>query len=248
MIKTIYANGCSWTVGHGLHEDPALKGILKSQVSEYSWPKTLSTLMGCDHINNAEGAGSNERILRTTIDFVMNYPKDKYDELLIVIGWSTIERREAYLEHEGISGWFRFNATQPFSSHHALFSRGLRKEIDAHQKNHVALMHNGYADLTAYFQQVYLLKNLLENLGIKFIFFNSMPWVWGIRPDVEAQFKTHLQETDSPQTKGMAEQYSFFKYCQETDKPFSTCLHPLYDAHNEWAHILRARIKEVYGE
>ena len=58
-----------------------------------SWGKKLSTLLKMAFFCDAESASSNDRIIRTTKEWITNYTQD-YSNLFVVIGWSTWEREE----------------------------------------------------------------------------------------------------------------------------------------------------------
>src|SRR5574337_364244 len=113
MIDFLYANGCSWTHGNGLDTDPLFTKIPESPkktefVNKYRWPDRLASYIKCDLLNDGWGAGSNNRIIRTTCEFLQNYPKEKYKNLLVALAWTTIERNEIFLDLEetNIKDWF----------------------------------------------------------------------------------------------------------------------------------------------
>ena len=58
-----------------------------------SWGKKLSTLLKMAFYCGAESAASNDRIIRTTKEYINNYTQD-VTNLFVVIGWSTWEREE----------------------------------------------------------------------------------------------------------------------------------------------------------
>jgi hypothetical protein len=58
-----------------------------------SWGKKLSTLLKMAFFCDAESAASNDRIIRTTKEYIDNYTQD-VSGLFVVIGWSTWEREE----------------------------------------------------------------------------------------------------------------------------------------------------------
>ena len=72
-----------------------------------SYGQRLADTLGYELVCQAESASSNDRILRTTIDYLNSNPKPS----LVVIGWSTWERKEyihngiAYQLSGGSAGW-----------------------------------------------------------------------------------------------------------------------------------------------
>ena len=81
-MKTLFVNGCSWTYGGGLDRpnrqnqfnfpyEPGTKEHLEYIHNEIVWPAHVKKLMNFDRcVNLAEGCGSNQRICRTTFDWV----------------------------------------------------------------------------------------------------------------------------------------------------------------------------------
>ena len=63
-----------------------------------SWPWHLSQHLKIPQlVNDALGGTSNYRILRRTLDYIQNY-KGNYNELLVVVAWTTYERKEIPIE------------------------------------------------------------------------------------------------------------------------------------------------------
>ena len=82
MIDYIYANGCSYVAGDGLESNPRKTAI-----------HFLAEELNCEYFNNAKGGGSNQRIVRTTINWLLEN-KDKWNDVLVLIGWTGILRYE----------------------------------------------------------------------------------------------------------------------------------------------------------
>jgi hypothetical protein len=73
----IVANGCSFTEGYYLDN------------TESAWPDQLGKLINHSVVNLSQGGGSNQRIFRTTIDYLTtNTPE------YLIIGWTDISRFE----------------------------------------------------------------------------------------------------------------------------------------------------------
>lgn len=88
----IYVNGCSYTSG-------TKYSISKSR---YAWPYRLGKLLGKEVFNRALEGGSNDRILRTTIQDVIEMNPE-----MVIIQWSGSERFETpvdnWLQHRPYS-------------------------------------------------------------------------------------------------------------------------------------------------
>jgi hypothetical protein len=142
MIDTLYVNGCSWSSGNELEEDPKFVayietlGLRKQDASDFfnwnlvdasgrlistydehynkfNWPGELQRILKIPNlVNHAIGASSNRRILRNTLEYVRSCTPRQLKKLLIVIGWTDSTRNELYVNNS----WQRFNLTQSFSS------------------------------------------------------------------------------------------------------------------------------------
>jgi hypothetical protein len=207
MIETLYTNGCSWTFGAELEQDPAFaeyitscgwhmqdptnelnwslvdnNGMIMStldlQYDLFNWPGCLKTISGAKTlINHGLGGGSNTRILRTTLDFIKQLKPSQYNKTLIVIGWTISERDEILINKT----WQRWNIVQPFSQtvdREVIKDEKYISALDRHQQDYASLVFDDYANILKYFNSVYMLSNTLNNLGIKHYFFNALPAWW----------------------------------------------------------------------
>lgn len=88
-MKTLLANGCSYTYGAGL--DETLR-------EEKVWPNQVKELLGYDRIINlAAGCGSNQRIVRTTIEWILSQPASILENTLAIIQFTNLHRYEYYV-------------------------------------------------------------------------------------------------------------------------------------------------------
>lgn len=97
MSKILFTNGCSWTYGGGLD------GIahIKVKLDKVVWPHHLKELMGFDEcVNLATGGGSNQRIFRTTLDWILKQDRKTLKNTVAVIQWTQRSRKEFYIPKE----------------------------------------------------------------------------------------------------------------------------------------------------
>ena len=93
-MKTLFTNGCSWTAGGSLHQLYTNEQLL----NEITWPNHLGKLLNVDRvINKSAGCGSNQRIFRTTFDWIISQPKDVLENTIAVIQWTEPSRYEYYI-------------------------------------------------------------------------------------------------------------------------------------------------------
>ncbi len=264
MIDYLYTNGCSWTAGHGIQDHWSLSHLTTEEawnfLSTYSWPTVLAKLLDVEHVNQAQGAGSNKRMVRTTIDWLHRYPREKYSSLLVVLGWTTVDRNEFYIkENEENQGWCMCNASQLISTYgYPLvpnFSKGFMNDVDDWHKSYLANIFNYQANYTYFFQEMWLMSNLLENLGIKYIFFNSLPWKTFWMPqwdniDVESIFATEIQALKKPQILSMREGDQSLnvmsEFVRERNLPMAKDHHTTIEGHAAWAGHLYKEYRTVY--
>ncbi|HEY5738000.1 MAG TPA: DUF6071 family protein [Nitrososphaeraceae archaeon] len=250
MSKILYANGCSWTFGNGISADPNFPHTGNYDMDftlghkRYSWPAVLATNLSYLCINDSLGSGSNKRIVRTTCNFLMNIPKNQYKDIIVVIGWTTIERNE--IHHYDTNKWIVFNARQQFSSTSSFNLSGeeyYKKMVDEYQKLYVTYVYSEVENLTNYVHQKYVLSNLLENLGIKYIFFDSLP------PSFIGEPKFNYEvEFEKIKNNNMITDISFMDFCNLNNIPVSSCVHPMIEGHKIWANKLYDKLFSLYGD
>jgi hypothetical protein len=112
----LYVNGCSHTaaaeaaVDHAFAEDDSRYHHLGRRAHPdnlaVSWCTHLARKLKFGLICDAESASSNDRIIRTTTDWINNNP-DQLKDVFIIIQWTTWEREEWY--HQGT--WYQVNAS-----------------------------------------------------------------------------------------------------------------------------------------
>ena len=118
-MPQLYVNGCSHTAAAEAavpycfaEDDPDLpNNWLLGRIPHpanlaVSWCSRLAHCLGMNLICDAESASSNQRILRTTRQFLSN-PTASEPPTVMIIQWSTWEREEWY--HQG--QWYQVNAS-----------------------------------------------------------------------------------------------------------------------------------------
>jgi len=94
----LFTNGCSWTYGGALELDGPEHDEERLSIT---WPAHLANKLNATYTNIAAGGGSNQRIVRTTIDWIYsnrykieNDPEFK--NIIAIIQWSEPSRYEYY--------------------------------------------------------------------------------------------------------------------------------------------------------
>lgn len=164
----LYVNGDSHTAGaeavnpHAFAEDDRnlvhLGRLPHPDNLAVSWGKKLSVLLKMSFFCDAESASSNDRIIRTTKEYINNYTQD-YSNLFVVIGWSTWEREEWLIDDV----YYQINASGADivpDSHVSKYKEYVSSVDWRHKTNHA------HADIVE-------LHEWLDGKNIKHIFFNG---------------------------------------------------------------------------
>jgi hypothetical protein len=165
----LYVNGDSHTAGaeaalpYGFAEDdpylyPPPDRRPHPDNLAVSWGARLAQALDTEWVCDAETAASNERILRTTTDWILDN-QDRWHETLMIIQWTTWEREEWWYRDV----WYQVNASGIDQVPEALQDRYRRfiLEVDWGQKQQY------------WHQRIWNLHQQLEKLQIRHVFFNG---------------------------------------------------------------------------
>ena len=136
---TLLTNGCSFTWGAELND------------RELRFGRLLSKKLDCNLVDLSENGSSNERILRTTFDYLNNSDVN-LNELIVVIGWSGISRTEYFT-----SGWVKMTPTMIGTNEVAT--------------NYYSYMQSEQQDNLKFYNQVLLLQLWLEKNNVRYFMF-----------------------------------------------------------------------------
>jgi Family of unknown function (DUF6071) len=175
----IFANGDSYSYGHGLSNigtEPRqwpLDHRDKIYALENSWPSQLAQLHNLDYVNLSKPGGSNDRIVRTTLQY---FTGNHLPDPLVIIGWTGVHRRELHIK-ESIVQHF---PNEPFSGYKTFTPSYNQVEMDL-PNTEVARWSRRFTQFgwdnleshVTFLQQVLLMQNYFDNRKIKYIFFLS---------------------------------------------------------------------------
>lgn len=150
-VPKIYFNGCSQV------ENGHLTLETKDWESQ-SWPYLIAQSLGAEYRNDAVSLGSNNRLLRTTIDAVLEYKPD-----IVVAGITDANRIELPIAN---GDRCRVNI------HHCNTDNGSTTE--QFQKYWYSKHHNNWLSFCNTLQTVYQLKVLQQAHGFKLYLFNTV--------------------------------------------------------------------------
>ena len=218
----------------------------------FNWAGCIAKELNINTIHNeAIGAGSNHRIIRTTLAYVKRLTPAQRTKTLVVIGWTDPNRNELYLDDKQTPPqWRKFNLTQQFST---MEWQNINPEfitrIDKFQELYAVDVHSYYASIAKFFEQSYMLAMTLENLGIKYYFFNTFPIFWGLHEPEHTntimKFRQEIQDYHRLNVHPVGETFiNCIGHNKELTLP-SDIHHPNVLGHALWASIILAPLKET---
>ena len=164
----LYVNGCShsaaaeaavphawacddgelWQCGNEPHPDNLA----------VSYGRHIADSLGAELICQASSGGSNDRVIRTTTEWIKNNP-DKLDDTFIILQWTTWEREEWF--HEGT--WYQVNASGIDT---------VPDELQQRYKNYVINVDWAVKTPQAH-DKIWKMHEYLKELGIRHLFFSG---------------------------------------------------------------------------
>jgi hypothetical protein len=222
-LKYLYANGESWTEGVKFDEET---GILQDQ----RWSKLLSDKLGLIEINESEGGGSNDRMVRTTIEWFDNNI-DKWDEVLVILGFIDPIRMEYWDEVD--NNWCQWNARD--MDNIILGNKKWWKKYVTLFLNDVSLHHNLK-------NQILLLTSFFDSNNIKYLMFFS--WGTGMIADSYPYSGFEIYKTIN--TKYIISE-TFKEYIENKigpKKALTKCDHASVEGHKIWTEKLCKELKD----
>lgn len=175
MKKIILCDGDSWTAGDIV--DPELFGDDLTKVNDprntpYRLSKVWPGMLDYETINKSEAGSSNDAIVRRTYRNVLNLLKEnKPEDLFVIIGWSSPERKDFYYQGKHTS-WETLYPAQ-FEQDFHFHDKVAEKELQTFYKIYLKYFWNQEEYLERYIQQNLSLHHFLLNKGIKHLFFDA---------------------------------------------------------------------------
>jgi hypothetical protein len=231
-MKHLFANGDSHTIG------TYTKDCEKTGIRELKRPfaKQLAEKIGLSYTNLAEAGGSNNRIIRTTIDAL---PSLDPAETFILIGWSSWNRTEWYWNNKwhamcGDPGY----STPEFAKIH--WQQNLDHGCNQYQNS--VSWHDQWAKSKEYEHAIWVFHHLLNNLGYKFLFFlacytNYFLW------ESENEITTKLPWLPNTWAHDPYEPTGFSNFCINRGHKYDEWWHFDEAAHSDYADYLTPYIK-----
>jgi len=174
-IKKIVVAGDSWTYGSEIR-DPTLP----KRVNDWDepndkyrlpriWPNKLGKMIGIDDVVNLSyPAGSNDRTVRHLMGWLTEYYlKDNKptDELFVVIGLTSPERKDFYYRSKRDNWWFTL---WPMWEH-----KYPQDDITNFSKLYIKNFYHSEEYTHRYINQIFYLQTVFKQYNIKYLFFQA---------------------------------------------------------------------------
>jgi hypothetical protein len=178
-MKTLLTNGCSWTWGGGF------ENLSDNDRLETVWPHHLMHLLEHDtNVNLSMGCGSNQRIVRTTLDWILKQDRETLDNTVAVIQWTEPSRYEYYsktTKPDLSNQWDWHNENDNWSLVKAgccIYPPGSRNyHIPIEELNDSQMRYRTYSDIEGLYNfitHMAALANIFESYKIKYYYWNAL--------------------------------------------------------------------------
>jgi len=174
-MKLMLCDGDSWTSGDIINPELELAGKEHPNVNDPSnddyrlpkvWPHKLGKLLNVETLNIAMAGSSNDAIVRRTMRKVKELLLDyKPEDLFVIIGWSSPERKDFYYTGE----WESWETIYPVQNYQLIPD----KDIDTFYKIYQEKFWNEPEYVERYMQQNLLLHYFLEEHDVRHLFFDA---------------------------------------------------------------------------
>lgn len=171
MKKIILCEGDSWTSGDIINPKLDVTWVNHPTNDSYRlpkvWPHKLGELLNIEVLNTANAGCSNDSIVRRVVENTLKL-LDKYkgEEIFVIVGWSSPERKDFYYKGEWNSWETLYPAqlTQDFS---------YDKDLQEFYRIYLEKFWNEEEYIERYIQHNLLIHHFLNSYGIKHIFFDA---------------------------------------------------------------------------
>ena len=236
-------NNANWALYNSTGE---MAGRHEDFYNKLNWAGHLKDHLNAKHlVNDAFGGGSNQRIVRTTLDYIKSLSRKDYAKTLIVIGWTNCGRDEIYFN----KAWQKLNNRQPFSHtfdyEQDSLSDAEKKKLDKIHDQYIAGLFDEHTKIKYYFDSSYMLSNTLKNLGIAHLFFNAIPvWFDADHQIGSSPWSIHFKDINlqNKNKNFLNIEDSFNIHVFDKKLPTGQWGHPAPTAHQSWARYIHNKI------
>lgn len=234
-IVLLYANGCSMTYGYELADHPVTHICLDDAYREaHAWPRRLAARLGAQQVvNDSIPGGSNDRILRTTIRWVLDFLASEGDaarlKLLVVVGWSDPMRREYFID----------GAWKQAIPYHNYPDQPSLDRLNAVYRD---VAWNDHESACRFVTQVLALQVFLQFHGIRFLFFDALKSCQETFAAARSEV-AHASAISARTYVNFSSSDGSMASVLSTATPHWKGRHPAEDGHEYWAGVLAEHLQ-----
>lgn len=227
-MKHLWTNGDSHTAGS--YSPGGVPRPFAQQVAEH---------FNFNYTNIALPGGSNQRIIRTTIEAL---PDLNPEDTFILIGWSSWERTEWYFNND----WHKICGDPGYEIPEFILPRW--QENNEYFQRH-------FIDRTAEQEiwrcskeqesAIYTFHKLLHNLGYKFLFFLGCEYPFFVQELDEGRVDNCLPWLPGTWAHNPYKETSFSHYSKDCGFVRDKAWHYGQDAHDAWAQVLIPQVNAL---
>jgi hypothetical protein len=198
-VKILYTNGCSFSQGDQHPYLPEQEDLTYSEppYDDNPWPNVIAEKFDLHLVNESKTGTSNFRIVRNTLDWFRNFKYDidrienllireakirertnppiinpiKYNKFKFLLDGEKIDMSQVFV----IIGWTSLDRWEYFDSDKIYWKNVTPNSEDSQSKKYYKYYHDEDAARLDYENQITLLGSFLKNIGVRFLFFNSLP-------------------------------------------------------------------------
>ena len=261
MKKIILCDGDSWTAGDIV--DPNIFGDKLEHVNHPDntkyrlprvWPGKLEKLIGIKTDNISIAGSSNDAIVRRTLRRVIELLETyQPEEIFVIIGWSSPERKDFYYKGK----WESWETLYPAQLEQVFPDMRLKKLYEIY----LDIFWNEEEYIERYIQQNLLLHHFLNSYNINHLFFDAFyEKEDGMFKDVDIEETFYnFHSLRNHKRNGTGNKYlideflklrerifkkeSFRKYIGFEDMKLWDGVHPSEEAHEKWAQELNRELR-----
>jgi lysophospholipase L1-like esterase len=233
-MKVLFANGCSMTYGSELCEAVSGRELSGAEREAAAWPGRLGHYLGAEEVVNCgEPSGSNDRIVRTTITWLLerfSRSGTKPEHIFVAIGWTSPMRREFYVD----GAWRQI---VPYHNHQP-------DKLDRLVRVYRETAWNDFECGIRFLTQVVALQSILKLHGVPYVFFDALS------PALEATLaagdngRVLAQSIDRGRYMGANDANGCMADVLQNEAPKWNGKHPGQDGHDAWARRIGAFVHQ----
>lgn len=210
----LIANGCSHTAG------AEIESSFQGDCYPRAWPKKLANILGYKSKNLAVSGASDERVSRTTIQYIGKLKqRSDYDpsKVFVAIAWPGLYRTEIHQTSDNEKGFWDDKWMPIVSGNNDTYKEQCSPSAYAYYRAWV-MRNNLTQETVRYYSNVLLLQNILISNKIKYIFWNACN-------NIPSEDTDYLNEVYKKR----------FPFLLDRERSFTNFLHAAGFKHSEFA-------------